>query len=333
MMQDIYKQARAVFIWLGPMPPGYDQDPVDLQALQAINAPWQTHMGMPVYKVEDIPAYDAWLAENLGDRAFDALAEFLQIPWFRRVWIIQELLCAKHVVIWRGIMVMDPNTILSGAGSILNLHHVNIRLQIGAKGLANRLHITCAGRLEQLRQGVARGEQIPMIALLLATHSFQATDRRDKIFALVGLASDMDERFVDYSKDIKQVVTELSRMFLTGKLLNFSSPLDVLTYITRPDGEHEDLPSWVTEWTLRSDSSLFTSLVTAYPTKAPFVTDEPILHFEDEKVCIVLARLLLPVLQLYRRFASAALSLRKSRTLSSRRLACPSKYPLTMFSL
>jgi hypothetical protein len=72
-----------------------------------------------------------------------------------------------------------------------------------------------------------------MLSLLLATRPLQATDRRDKIFALVGLASDVDESFVDYSKDIEDIVTELSHMFLSGKLESTTSPLGYLSYITR----------------------------------------------------------------------------------------------------
>ena len=42
--------------------------------------------------------------------------------------------------------------------------------------------------------------------LLTATRCFEATDRRDKIFALVSLTSDIDRSFVDYSKSYEEVI-------------------------------------------------------------------------------------------------------------------------------
>jgi hypothetical protein len=44
MMKDIYEQANAVVVWLGPGNP--DNDNTDLKTLDAIHAPWKTHEGL-----------------------------------------------------------------------------------------------------------------------------------------------------------------------------------------------------------------------------------------------------------------------------------------------
>jgi hypothetical protein len=40
-----------------------------------------------LYEYKDPAEYDVWLGENLDDKAFAALAEFLQTPWFHRIWV------------------------------------------------------------------------------------------------------------------------------------------------------------------------------------------------------------------------------------------------------
>lgn len=282
MMQNIYKQAEAVIIWLGPM--ASKDHHIDLQTLGMINAPFKRYMGLPLYTIHSVSSFDKWLADRLTDQHFKELAKFLQTPWFQRIWVVQELLFARKLRVWRGDMVLDEEDILSGAYHMMAMNNITVRLQLGVDENSNRMQITNAGRLEALRKEKAEGDQLNMLSLLLATRCLQATDRRDKIFALVGLASDMDESFVDYGKDIREIVTELSRMLLGGQLDSLPSPLDVLSYITRPDGEREDLPSWVVEWTLFSDRSLFVALAGVYPTEPPYVTEKPIMHFEDEKV-------------------------------------------------
>jgi hypothetical protein len=45
MMQDIYKRAEVVIIWLGAMAPRSNH--IDIQTLSMINAPWKRYMGVP----------------------------------------------------------------------------------------------------------------------------------------------------------------------------------------------------------------------------------------------------------------------------------------------
>lgn len=282
MMQHIYKQASAVVVWLGPAPePGDDN--LDLVTLDTIYLPWKQQGGLQLFSDDDVMAIDAWFGEKLPDIALDSLARFLQTPWFHRIWVVQELLSARQSVMWRGELVIDPEMVIVGALRIASLHNVNVRLQIGTPDQLTRQHITCAGRLALLRQWIAVDVN-KMFYLLSATRNFEATDPRDKFFALVGMASDVEEEFIDYSKDVGQIVTELSRRFLTGKLECLTSPLDILSFISRPNGEGEDLPSWVTDWLLLGISSLYTPLAGAYPSEAPYVQEDPVLEFEDDKV-------------------------------------------------
>jgi hypothetical protein len=78
---------------------------------------------------------------------------------------------------------------------------------------------------------------LPRTLLNLAsfTEKFEATDPRDKIFARVGLASDVNTAFIDYGLDIRQVLTSVVKIALqmcsTSTLL---STLDIIWFLDIP---------------------------------------------------------------------------------------------------
>ena len=124
---------------------------------------------------------------------------------------------------------------------------------------------------------------------LLTTRYFDATDPRDKIFALVGLAGDISEDFVDYSKSYTDVAQGLSRMVLEGRVPSTSgSTLDFLSCITRDDDDDLAGTSWVVDW-LRLKNSLYTPLMNQFPSEAPTISRSSQIQFldtEDGEVCI-----------------------------------------------
>ncbi|KAF2182953.1 hypothetical protein K469DRAFT_668939, partial [Zopfia rhizophila CBS 207.26] len=96
-----------------------------------------------------------------------------------------------------------------------------------------------------------------MLSLLDMTSNLNATDPRDKIFALCGLATEFQDQavrdaFMDYRKTLPEVQMELANLFLqdpSGSALMFCSHVD-------GSGHSEDLPSWVPDWPQRRFESL-----------------------------------------------------------------------------
>jgi hypothetical protein len=79
----------------------------------------------------------------------------------------------------------------------------------------------------------------------------KCTDNRDRVFALLSLAS-IDKNmpfYVDYTRSVVDVYTEIARA-----LIHFSLDLDVLMYCYSGDaGSMEGLPSWAPDWTAERD--------------------------------------------------------------------------------
>jgi len=117
--------------------------------------------------------------------------------------------------------------------------------------------------------------------LLKRTILFDAADRRDKIFALVGLASDIDESFVDYSKTYKDVMKDLNIMLLEGKIEpTMGSVLDVWSSITRKEDDEIAEPSWVADiFEPQSCEGLYTPIMDVYPSNEPLIERKPELRF------------------------------------------------------
>ncbi|KAH7385338.1 heterokaryon incompatibility protein-domain-containing protein [Phaeosphaeria sp. MPI-PUGE-AT-0046c] len=288
MMQRIYSLAACVVIWLGPSHP---TDALAMETLRAIHRPWATFQGVPLFawtEGENAATHDGRLAQFLPDACYVALATFLMRPWFTRIWIVQELLAAREMEVWCGNETLDAETVLDGASKVMLLHNVNTRTQLcvnevfGVGGGVERLKMSCAGKLQALRYTKAGG-WCSMTNLLLLTRWFEATDKRDKMFALVGLANDVDPSFVDYELPYEEVVANLSKKMLQGRVgANGGSVLDIWSSIEREGGKEIPEKSWMVDWT-QLGNSLYTPLMVDYASESPIITRPTELEFSKDE--------------------------------------------------
>lgn len=200
---------------------------------------------------------------------------------------IQELVCARETMIWCGSETLNEDFPLLEAAARLftTMPNMNGKTQLATTALNNkeaegigRSKMMCAGRLWGFKLFKDKG-QSGILWNLLVTRCFDSTDPRDKIFALVGLSSDIGEDFVDYSKSYEEKVQELSRMSLDGRIENINgSTLDVWSCLTRYQGEDLSSPSWVVDW-LKLRDSLYTPLMGQYGSEQPMIHRVPEIRF------------------------------------------------------
>ena len=148
---------------------------------------------------------------------------------------------------------------------------------------AARLRLPCAGNLFLIKEARENAES-GTLYLLKKTHLFDAADPRDKVFALVGLANDIDKSFVDYSKSYDDVMRDLNLMLLEGRIEpTMGSVLDVWSSITREEDDEIAQPSWVVDiFKPQSFEYMYTPLVNFYPSREPHVVRKPELQFSEE---------------------------------------------------
>jgi hypothetical protein len=90
-------------------------------------------------------------------------------------------------------------------------------------------------------------------SLLWLTNHFantKASDPRDKVYALLGLATDHVNVVPDYGRSVAEVYIDTAREMITSP-----GNLDVLCACEK-QGITEELPSWVPDWTAKSMKSV-----------------------------------------------------------------------------
>jgi hypothetical protein len=202
-MCKIYSQAEEVVVWLGPATQETDVFMGSLQQLE-------NHSSIHGYKRShwDLSQWTTfWLLDSKGPdvelrKGLDLL---LSRPWFRRVWILQEIANAKRANIWCGTKSVKSHTFAIAPSLI---------------GIKPERH--CQAVLDimpgQLREETWWSESRDLYNLLLKFKESEASDQRDKVYALLGISSDArdtDSLRPDYTKDLKKVIHDTSS-FLFG---------------------------------------------------------------------------------------------------------------------
>ncbi|KAI7109476.1 hypothetical protein KC340_g3422 [Hortaea werneckii] len=151
-----------------------------------------------------------------------------QRPWFRRTWVVQELMLSRPP----GIMTEDGMIPLSS-------HAIHLRYSVVGKATVLDL------------EGAEMALEPPQLALdlwrlpeiLLLTCEFGCADPRDKVFAILPLFARPipDLLQPDYAKAVGDVFIDASWF-----MINHDSTAPLALAVDRLGQEH--LPSWVADW-------------------------------------------------------------------------------------
>jgi Heterokaryon incompatibility protein (HET) len=169
--------------------------------------------------------------EDLRQNIKKDLLKFFKIRWFSRVWVLQEIVRAKEAVVFCGpislnwgYFTMDPFEINN-----LNLHYLNSETP----------------PILRMGKGLTRNP-IDLVDLIFATRTCEATDPRDKIFALLGIYTrrGSDALQPDYSKSMEDVFKEAALYCIRE-----SNTLRVLSLVEFPT---KSSPSWVPDLSISS---------------------------------------------------------------------------------
>ena len=273
-MKEIYEAAISVFAWLGPA--GHDSD-IAMDAIERIGeAAAKAGINMsrevmlklwdpdPEGTLDSVrrPLQD--LSDATGvDFPLAAIKSLSERSYWNRTWIAQEFSVASTVIIACGSKQVEfPR--LGAALQFLQMHHALMSRALYSRMLAldiqdpvlevkrkefqafSRTSISGApNRLigSRNRYQKQRPDYHSSLLELLSvmSKSAQATDPRDKIYGLLGLAPDGPELAikVDYGRTVDQVFTDAARALLQHDFT------DVLSWCRFPK---PGLPSWVPDF-------------------------------------------------------------------------------------
>ena len=262
MMRDVYARAETVIVWLGDSDEGMQKS---FQTIKDIS-----------HRYEQLHP-DADLSETLRERhsslfEHDGVTNFVNecpifdYPWFRRTWVLQEVANAKRSLVHVGRDSIPWS-------SVLRLNHCIDRSQyqahIGRKFLMlplfsglfqledPRISSGAAIDTNSLQHSPPRRRKI--LDVIISGLDLDATDPRDKIFALLQFGDDTNspdrlspEIKPDYEKDVSQVFSDFTRWWIvTYQSLRILSTVHVsrgrtwqTTTMRKPASRIHDHPSW-----------------------------------------------------------------------------------------
>ena len=83
---------------------------------------------------------------------------------------------------------------------------------------------------------------------LCSINCFDATDPRDKIFALIGITLNGPRDLIDYNRSLRELLINVcTRFFKTAPWLADLPSLDLLSFVQK-EVRPLDLPSWIPTW-------------------------------------------------------------------------------------
>lgn len=233
LMSDIYRKASQVLIWLGPERPG-GRGEIALDLVPHVAAHSRNHVPTKdlYHQCASITEMELLACRAHGIEKFEkgddikntltyrAFAELLQRPWFTRTWIVQEAALASHALVLCGTKSVPWTDFLEAFSycsrqplieeffDLNNLNH--------AWGVLN----TC--------REAQRGPGQRLLDLLLQHRGCGASDNRDKVFALCGLANDTGPDCLAFEPDyeLTDVQTYTS---IAISILKYSNDFDILS--------------------------------------------------------------------------------------------------------
>jgi hypothetical protein len=233
-MRRIYKRASSVQVWLGEEA---DNSSLAIDLLTTLGVP-PKHA--PGEKTITYPSFTE--AEVM--RNWDALRALFKRPWWERVWIRQEIALHRVVKVWCGSKTFNMGIL---PPALFMLAHIS------SLGFANTTSHSDSDQevslpwdyhpkmLAELRKMAGNGSSwVGLAQLLRLTRSCKATDGRDTVFSVLGLANpELHQLFPDYRQDLKDV------LFSTVKaVLGLEHGIDILG-VCQNSERKLGLPSWV----------------------------------------------------------------------------------------
>jgi ankyrin repeat protein len=217
-MCKIYSQAEEVIVWLGQATAETDLFMDSVRRLEEYSS-------IHEHRSWDLMQWNKfWLSVPQAPtyQPREGLDMLLKRPWFSRVWILQEISNAKKASIWCGTKSVRARTFALAPSLI---------------GVKPERH--CQAVLD-IMPGRLRGEtwwseSRDLYNLLLKFSESEASDPRDKVYALLGIssdASDINSLRPDYTKDLQEVIRDTSSFLFGPSDVSYNTMSELLENLT-----------------------------------------------------------------------------------------------------
>ncbi|RDW72876.1 hypothetical protein BP6252_06783 [Coleophoma cylindrospora] len=261
MMREIYRNAQAVQIWVGEEEEDDDKGFDLLRRLLHVSSSRTTSQHThsisymtPRTRATFLGLGNTWKDAFYVESGIVALLKMVDRPWFRRIWIVQEVGVARKAWLNCGKLSIEWEDFIQAIR-----YSIDVRVR-PLEGYGREMALKIAQTRDtrrgfQLSQTTEnQGENL--LSLLSRFHDFEATNPLDMIYALLGLTSNStgitpsDIRVkIDYGLKKDEVYTHVARTILskTGNL-DILSACHLVPNERNGWGSSINQPSWVPDW-------------------------------------------------------------------------------------
>ncbi|KAH6697555.1 heterokaryon incompatibility protein-domain-containing protein [Plectosphaerella plurivora] len=275
IMRTIYECASKVTIWLDA---GEDSD-----SHLAIGLLLELSHYLKTDRPTDTELYERYRPERRS-RRWLALGRILDQPYFSRMWMVQEVAVNKTLHVVYGRETIQWDTLAPVILQLLASFHFSTMIEDNTTPVQKRLRIMSINVLfldgtRKAYQGKEAKYPPNLLHMMPRFWTFNATDGRDKVFALHGLIVDEMNPLIepDYTKPVEVIFLRTA-----WYLYSQEGSLEAILYCAGIGWPRNLtlLPSWVPDWTAvgRSVISSFPTPDMGYRTTAGLQNRGPSIH-------------------------------------------------------
>ena len=252
IMHRIYSMAEEVLVWLGP--PTHNSD----LAMNVLGDLGKKPELKSYGNIEALTAEAQRLLQLPGVQ--EALGSFFIRPWFQRLWVIQELVLAKHARMACGGKKITWQELASAVNASIHLQPYGFGFLFRVDEVETAMRaIQGVGEIDYVDSEAKKSDGKNFTALMDVATRRDVTNPRDRVYGMLGLASSYvrDHVQIDYSDQSEEALLEL--YIDTAKVAVRDDFSLSLLYIVTAAPRDPRLPSWCPNFGVRWDARLILS--------------------------------------------------------------------------
>lgn len=217
IMKDVYSQANRVVVWLGD---GNEVTQKCIRAIKTISDRYEGSSKNITTEQATKELHNPLMMDDHFHHWFLDNFPIFDLPWFRRTWVIQEAFNAKAVVVRCGLDVLNWQT-------LLRVNRCMRRLRLWKNSVHKGVLPPLFGDLLDLSQKEGtlgqfeRSPNMGILEILIKALDLDATDPRDKIFAMLQFGEETRQSEIlppeiipNYYKSVAQVFSDFTRWWI-----------------------------------------------------------------------------------------------------------------------
>jgi len=240
IMRDIYEKAQRVLVWLGEESEASNRG-LDFMERLVKACPQDMLLELQKSVLHHNPI-ELLKRANVSPNEKDvrAFLSILQRPWFRRVWVVQEVAMSRNSLLLCGAKTFDWSDLFSTIRFILAT-----KLTTGV----DISFLDYPNFIDRAHRDVVAGSETRLLTVLFRHRRFLATDLKDKVFGLSGILYGLTI-LPDYRRSVGDIYKSVAASIIAQdrnlELLSISkvSPQSKMN----PNDTVPGLPSWVPDW-------------------------------------------------------------------------------------